>query len=32
VVKELSEEFVKADYQLSDLMKNIIRSKPFLSR
>ncbi|MDE0578032.1 MAG: DUF1592 domain-containing protein, partial [Opitutales bacterium] len=32
VVKELSEEFVKSDYRLSDLMKNIIRSKPFLSR
>ena len=32
VVKELSEGFVKADYRLSALMKNIIQSKPFLSR
>ena len=32
VVKELSEGFVKEDYRLSALMKNIIRSKPFLSR
>jgi hypothetical protein len=28
----LNEEFMQADYRLSALMKNIIQSKPFLSR
>ena len=32
LVNELSEGFVQADYRLSALMKNIVRSKPFLSR
>jgi hypothetical protein len=32
VIKKLNEEFMQADYRLSALMKNIIQSKPFLSR
>jgi hypothetical protein len=32
VVRELSEGFAKEGYRLSALMKNIVRSEPFLSR
>jgi hypothetical protein len=32
VIRKLNEEFMQADYRLSALMKNIIQSKPFLSR